>query len=323
MTVSRAALPACVAAATIGATAFLVLTGDEAGSVTILLGLVPLTVSAAWGFSYLVSGSPRRHVIAVGGTLVVSLALTTAGAALTMFCYVVSGMVLGWSLRRSLRPDVTLGLALIPLIAVAVWVMVQWPSDQILADFNAELTRTLKESLPAGSDDASQLALLEEYERIIGTLTRIMSTVWPGTVLLGLLAHVGLVYLLVRWLARVVRRDLILLAVPSFHQWRVPFYLVWLLAIGLVFILSRAGDLPRFGLNLVLVTAVLFSVQGLAVQVNLLSRVFPPWARILFWAAAALFFAPVILFTSVLLGLVDQWFDLRRMAGVMGSDHSP
>ena len=322
MTVSRAAIPACVAAATVGATAFLVLTGDEAGTITILLGLVPITVSVAWGLSYLVSGSLQRHVIAAGGTLLVSLAITTAGAALTMSCYVISGVILGWSLLRNWRPDAALGLALIPLIAVAVWVMVQWPSDQLLEEFNAELIRTLRDNLPGSGNEASQQALVGEYERIIGTFTRIMRTVWPGTVFIGLLAHVGMVFLLVRWLAKVVRRDLILLPVLPFHQWRVPFYLVWLLAISLVFILARAGILPRIGLNLVLVAAVLFSVQGLAVQVNLLSRVFPPWARILFWATAALFFAPVILFVSVFLGLVDQWLDLRRITGAMGPDRS-
>jgi hypothetical protein len=55
-------------------------------------------------------------------------------------------------------------------------------------------------------------------------------------------------------------------------------------------------------------------VQGLAVQVFLIGRLAPPWARVLFWVGAAALMLPLLLILAggVLLGLADKWLDFRR-----------
>jgi hypothetical protein len=170
----------------------------------------------------------------------------------------------------------------------------------------------MRQSLPSGGDEAARQALLTEYERMIAGTTKVMVRVWPAVIFTGLIGQIGLVLVLVRWLAPLLNRDLNLRPWVPFTQWEIPFYWVWILVGGLIMILIRVGSLPHIGINLVLVAAVMFSVQGLAVQVSLLSRVFPPWVRILFWTVAAFCFAPLLMMASALLGLGDQWLNLRN-----------
>ena len=49
-------------------------------------------------------------------------------------------------------------------------------------------------------------------------------------------------------------------------------------------------------------------------------RVALPWLRVLFWAIAGVFFAPLVLAAAVLLGLFDQWLDLRKLHNVPVDD---
>jgi hypothetical protein len=64
----------------------------------------------------------------------------------------------------------------------------------------------------------------------------------------------------------------------------------------------------------VIIVALSFlSVQGLSVQIHVMGRMMPPWVRILFWGLAAVFLAPLIVLSSALLGVVDQWLDMRRL----------
>jgi hypothetical protein len=101
--------------------------------------------------------------------------------------------------------------------------------------------------------------------------------------------------------------------VPAFHEWRLPFYVVWILCAGVGLVVLRLGDLSQLGINLTLIAALLLSVQGLAVQINLGARFFAPWVRIVFWALAAVLFAPFVLAGSAVIGLADQWLDWRRL----------
>ncbi len=322
MSVPRVAYPVCVAVATIGATAVVARTGDGIGLGSLLLGLVPLVVPTIWSISMLVGGEPHRQLLAAGAALLVIAALSPGGVALTMVSYMASGLLLGWGLQQRWRPDVVLGLALLPLAVIAIWALAHWPGEQALSDFGTELTKTMREGLPAGSDETARQALLTEYERFISMSMRILASIWPAMVLLGLMSHTCLVYLMARWIVRSLDKELHLRPLPPFHSWEVPFYLVWVLACGLVLIILRVGLLPRIGLNIVVVASFFFSVHGLAVQVNLLGRVLPPWLRILFWTAAAFFFAPLIMASSALLGLFDQWMNLRRFPGPAGAKPS-
>jgi hypothetical protein len=108
--------------------------------------------------------------------------------------------------------------------------------------------------------------------------------------------------------------------VPPFARWRLPFYLVWLLVAGLGLMLTRTAYLATAGLNLALLVACILSVQGIAVQWQVTSRLLSNLGRLLYWLVMGVFFAPLVLVSGVLLGLVDQWADLRRLEAAPGDD---
>ncbi len=93
------------------------------------------------------------------------------------------------------------------------------------------------------------------------------------------------------------------------------------LVAGIGLLITRRAPWADAGLNLVVVTASLLSVQGLAVQFHLTRRLMPPPMMIAYWTLMGLAFVPLVV-TSVVLGLADQWRDLRRLdpgGGTAGS----
>jgi hypothetical protein len=85
-------------------------------------------------------------------------------------------------------------------------------------------------------------------------------------------------------------------------------------------LLTRAPYLATGGLNLALLAATILSVQGIAVQFHVTSRILSKMGRLFYWLAMGFFFAPLILVSGAVLGLVDQWVDLRRPRLGSGDD---
>jgi len=318
MTVPRTAYPAVVAAATLGATVVIARTGDVWGAGSFLLGMLPVAISTAWGISYLVAGSLRRHSLAAVGTIVMAATISpTVTVAIT--AYVASGLTLGWALGRRLRFDAVLAAGLLPMVLVVANTLVPVSSEDLLTEYGRNLTEALRQSLPPGGDEVTRQTLIAEYERVIAGTTKLLVRIWPAVLFAGLVGEIGLVMVLVRWLAILAAKHISLRPWPPFPQWEVPFYWVWVLAVGLVLIVLRRGSSPQIGINLVLVAALMFSVHGLAVQVNLLGRLCPPWLRIVFWTVTAFCFAPFLLIGSAVLGLCDQWLNLRKRSPLADS----
>jgi len=311
MHVPRTVYPAIVAGATFGGIRIFAATGGGLGTGTLLLGLLPVAISTAWGVSLLLSGSLSRHLVTAVLTILATAA-STPGFGIATAAYVLSGLAVGWGLGYRLGFDRVLGVGLLPMAIAVALALAPVAADDLVREYGQDLTEALRRSLPAGGDEAARQALVAEYERMVARTTRVLSQVWPAVVLAGLMAQIGLVLVLVRSLAMLVAKELPLRSWIPFARWEVPFYWVWVLVSGLIMILSRVGSLPHVGINLVVVAAIMFSVQGLAVQVNLLGRVFPPWVRVLFWTMAAFCFAPLLLLGSALLGLGDQWLNLRK-----------
>ena len=109
---------------------------------------------------------------------------------------------------------------------------------------------------------------------------------------------------------------------PPFTRWRLPFYLVWILVAGIALYLTRRPGIESAGLNLALLAASVISLQGLAVQFWVTGRLMDPEGpmgkkgpvlEVVYWVIAGIFLIPVILASSVVLGLADQWMDIRRL----------
>jgi hypothetical protein len=106
------------------------------------------------------------------------------------------------------------------------------------------------------------------------------------------------------------------LSVPPalpFRKWRPWASLIWVLIAGLALQLLGGGAVADVALNLVVVMAVLYAIQGLAVVRFFAQRWgIPALVEVLAYLLLALV-AGVAPFLLAALGLLDTWFDWRRL----------
>jgi hypothetical protein len=252
-------------------------------------------------------------VATAAATLVIGLLAAGARVALPVAGYAAAGLAAGHALGARWRWDAALAAVVVTLVPGAAWVALETPVESALAA-EAERARTvLAESLPADMDPAERAAAAAEQEKRLAEVTRVAATIWPGCLALGLAGIAAGLLGVVGGGARLAVRWRGLRPLPPFPCWRMPFYLVWILAAGLVLIVTRRPPLTGAGVNTVLFAATFLAIQGVAVQAFVVGRVAGPRWQWLYWLVAGLFFAPLVLASGLLLGLVDQWLDVRRI----------
>jgi uncharacterized protein YybS (DUF2232 family) len=121
---------------------------------------------------------------------------------------------------------------------------------------------------------------------------------------------------LVAWLNVVLSRQLIVLlgggeAEPPLYHWSAPEWLIFvLLGAGFLLLVPVAGA-GFVGLNLLMVVAVLYFCQGVAVVATWFQRLGLP--RLLRLIGYPLLFLNPFFFLIITLGLMDLWLDFRRL----------
>ena len=121
---------------------------------------------------------------------------------------------------------------------------------------------------------------------------------------------------LVAWLNVVLSRQLIFLlgwgeADPPLYHWAAPEWLIFvLLGAGFLLLVPVTGA-RFFGLNLLMVVAVLYFCQGVAVVATWFHRLGLP--RLLRMIGYPLLFLNPFFFVIITLGLMDLWLDFRRL----------
>ncbi len=175
-----------------------------------------------------------------------------------------------------------------------------------------------------------QVLLAQKITEIMGTVHKVLGehhgseALIPGfseadlQVMLGRLLP-GLMVInmgLVAWLNVVLARQLYALLGwgepdPPLYHWVAPEWLIFLL-VGAGFLLLVPITAVRFtGLNLLLIMAVLYFAQGLAVVANWFHRLGLP--RALRIVGYPLMFLNPVFFVIITLGLIDLWLDFRRL----------
>jgi hypothetical protein len=121
---------------------------------------------------------------------------------------------------------------------------------------------------------------------------------------------------LVAWLNVVLSRQLIMLLgwgapEPPLYRWTAPEWLIFVLLGAGFLLLVPLTQVRFFGLNLLLVVAVLYFCQGVAVMANWFNRLGLP--RPLRLIGYPLLFLNPFFFLIITLGLMDLWLDFRRL----------
>ncbi len=121
---------------------------------------------------------------------------------------------------------------------------------------------------------------------------------------------------LVAWLNVVLSRQLIFFlgwgeAEPPLYHWVAPEWLIFvMLGAGFLLLVPVTGA-RFFGLNLLMVVAVLYFCQGVAVVATWFHRLGLP--RLLRMIGYPLMFLNPFFFVIITLGLMDLWLDFRRL----------
>gem|GEM_PF-1615575 len=321
-------LPPLVAAAVtlILAAAFAAVTGGSevpgpgGGVLALLLIPVPLGVAVLWG-SVLVTGRSDRFALAGALVwLVVSYLLLPRDVVWQLAANVAAGLMAGRVLGLRLRLDAALVAVALTLLPVIIWSVGEISVDEQLDLVKSEMLTVLEDNLPAGASEEQRAQALAEESRNLDRMAELAARIYPFVIGMGLLGQAGVILALVWFAVRPLGFPLPGWGWPPFARWRVPFYLVWMMVAGIGLLLTRRDGWEDAGLNLVLLTAGLLSVQGIAVQWFVTSRMLSKTGRLLYWLVMGVFFAPLILISGVVLGLVDQWVDLRRLGTGVETD---
>jgi len=96
--------------------------------------------------------------------------------------------------------------------------------------------------------------------------------------------------------------------------------MVWVLVAGLGMMVTRLPGVANAGMNLALLAACILSVQGIAVQFFVTGRMMSGPGRIIYWLVMGVFAVPLVMASGVVLGLVDQWWDIRRLEAAAAGD---
>lgn len=309
--------------------------GESVPAILILPLLVaPPVVSAAWGVA-LVMGRPRRLTMAASALVVIAGMVALPGDnGWSMAGNIAAGLFAGFAIGRGWRMDRgLLGVALI-LLPALVWALTLMSPAEMFADLESQLLEIIEQGLPAGASDADRTRVMEDQARYLGEFVGRMLLVYPWMLGLGLLGQAGIILGLTGWGIRRLGVAWPGWGLPPFTRWRLPFYLVWVMVAGIVLYLSRISWLGTAGLNLALLAASVIALQGLAIQFWVTGRLMSPQGplgrmgpplQVAYWVIAGVFLALVILASSLVLGLADQWMDIRRLneTGVEGEGNSP
>jgi len=143
---------------------------------------------------------------------------------------------------------------------------------------------------------------------VIVELRELIPRILPGILCCSVLVTV--------WMNQVVLNALLLRRHPDktnrppYSYWKLPEQLVWIPIAATVFFLLSDNRLKDLGLNVLLVSSVVYFFQGLAVFIHLLGRwKVPAYLRVLLYVMLVIQSYGLVLIT--LLGIADTWMNLR------------
>ncbi|MBC7216815.1 MAG: YybS family protein [Candidatus Caldatribacterium sp.] len=142
-------------------------------------------------------------------------------------------------------------------------------------------------------------------------LLELVQLIMPALLLVASLFDTGCNFLLGRWIGK--RLGLSFPEIPPFSEWRLPRSVFWVFVLGWVFVLFGGPSvLGKIGINLQIVTQLLFLFQGLSLVYYFLGRYIRSKA-VRVGILAFLMFQPLLSSLLSWLGVFDVFFDFRRL----------
>jgi hypothetical protein len=190
--------------------------------------------------------------------------------------------------------------AALPPAALGLWMLLTAPSLP-WQELTSELAGQM-EALGLEIEEGSRL-----FEEAVKGVLRVLPAIQFLTLLLAFVLAYALSQRLGQWL------QIALPSAPSLALWRPWEELIWVLVGALSLSLLGGGFVKDLGLNLAVVMLVLYAVQGLALLRFFARRLGLPRLVELFFYAGLILTAGLALGLLAGLGLLETWFDWRRL----------
>ena len=211
------------------------------------------------------------------------------------------GLIVAIQLERGRPYGELIAAASLPGLALGLFMMTnieQWAANP------DQLTETMSQLEESGTPE--EIAAIQALR---STIVRLL----PGFAIVSVLLTAVLSYQLSFFFAERLRAFEAIPAPPLVRTWRLWDHLIWVLIGGTGLWFLGSGSLEDLGLNAVTVMLILYAAQGFAVARHTVWRLgITGFLELLFCGALLASGLALPLLAGV--GLLDTWFDWRRLA---------
>lgn len=153
----------------------------------------------------------------------------------------------------------------------------------------------------------------DSADAFIEKTARVFAASYPAVIVIGSLFGALANYSVARALAR-RRRELAPYFSGSFSTWILPEYFIWIFILSAGALFLPEGTLHVVGLNVFIIAAVIYCLQGMAIVVHFLDKKNVP---VFLWIVVfiVIFAQPLLVGILMGLGLFEMWMDFRKLRG--------
>lgn len=287
----------------------------------VYLPLIGAFISFLWPVPIVILG--LRHglkwsiMATIVSGLLLSLLATPLQALSSVLAFGLLGIVLGEAIRRELSVGMIIWLGAIAslaskllLFAVAFLLLGINSFDQSLVMLQQSTNQVLSFYSKTGMDQ-NQLAMLKKS---FTDVINLMKIIFPALLVLVAITDTFLNYLVSQLILK--RLGYPAKKIPPFSQWKLPRWVMWGFVLGIIFLLAgqhyKMEALTNIGLNLEYFYSMLFIAQGLAVTSFYLEKL-KTQGLVKLLILFILFITPLFVGLLVWVGLLDTYFDYRRI----------
>jgi uncharacterized protein YybS (DUF2232 family) len=231
---------------------------------------------------------------------------------LVFYLFGILGIVISETMRRGYAIEKIILYPTILLFLITLLILLyqsQQTGKQIFDVIEHYVSGNIQESIKLYAKfdlPPDQANVLKDNARQI---TRFFTMIYPALVLVAFSFTVWLNVLTVRLFFK--KNGINYTSVGDLACWKAPDKTVWFLIAGGLIAFFSPGDIKYIGLNLLIVCAFIYLMQGLSIIAFLFSRKkVPSFLKFIFYFL--IFVQHYILLLVIALGLFDLWVDFRK-----------
>ncbi|MFQ5715791.1 MAG: DUF2232 domain-containing protein [Nitrospinales bacterium] len=287
---------------------FIALLLSPLGMVVGILAPAPLVVVS-------LQKGKQAGLIAAGLVVLAIMAAMGPQVAVFFFAeYAAMAFIMAETLRRRLAFEKCVAFsalgsaALTGFLLLLVFTGQEMPSGDFLEE---QIKAQFRQSVEALNAMGRGLAGFDSADAFIEKTSRLFAASYPAVVVIGSLFGALANYSVARALTR-RQPELAPYFSGSFSTWMLPEHFIWIFILSAGALFLPEGTLQVAGLNVFIIAAVIYCLQGMAIVVHFLDKKNVPF---FLWIVVfiVIFAQPFLVGILMGLGLFEMWVDFRKL----------